>query len=285
MPLKRIFTLFLLLLMTLIHAGCSRGEKGEAQGYVEGRYTYMATSVSGVLKQIPVQRGAQVKQGQILFVLERKPESDEYRQAQQDYSQSVSARDAVAANLDYARLTYQRYKVLVPKNAIEQSRLDNARSDYESLIAQLAQANAKIASSSAVLSKMKWTTEQKVISAPVDAVVFDTYYRLGEYTLANQPVLSLLAPADIKVVFYVGESILGRLKLGDRIAVHCDSCARNISGHISFISPSAEYTPPVIYSRETNEKLIYRLEAEFTPETAVSLHPGQPVMVSYSPDR
>ncbi|VVC75231.1 Macrolide export protein MacA [Aquicella siphonis] len=284
MHLKRICIILVLVWTTVTAAGCSRSEQGKAQGYVEGRYTYMATSVSGVLKQLRVQRGARVKQGDILFVLEKKPESDEYREAQEDLKQSVAARDAIAANLEYAKITYQRYKVLVPKNAIEKSQLDNARSNYESLAAQLAQSNAKIASTSAVLEKMKWTEEQKEVSAPVDAVVFDTYYRLGEYTSASQPVLSLLAPADIKVVFYVSETVLGGLKLGDKVSVQCDSCAQDNVGRISFISPSAEYTPPVIYSRETNEKLIYRIEAEFTPQVAYRLHPGQPVMVSYSLD-
>ena len=49
---------------------------------------------------------------------------------------------------------------------------------------------------------------------------------------------------------------------------------------ITFISPQAEYTPPVIYSRETRTKLVFLIEARPTPDDAVKLHPGQPLEVT-----
>lgn len=272
-----------LIFLLLILSSCSRHHEREAQGYMEGRYTYMATSVPGVLKELLVARGSFVKAGQKLFVLEAQPESDEYQAAVENLKQSVSARDAIVANLAYAKVTFERNQILVPKGAIQQSALDNARSNYSALIAQLAQANANIASATATLAQARWTKEQKVISAPVDAVVFDTYYRIGEYTTANQAILSLLAPGDIKAIFYVPQTDLGSIQLNDKVSVRCDGCSKNYSGRISFISPSAEYTPPLIYSNETNEKLIFRVEAEFAAKDAYHLHPGQPVYVTYYP--
>lgn len=277
---RNLFKLYTLILIICL-ASCSEQPAHQAQGYIEGRYTYMATSVSGVLEQLHVQRGAKVKQGDVLFKLEQQPQSDAYTAAKENLNQAIAARDAIAANLDYAKITYERYKILVPQKALEVSRLDNARSTYESTIAQLAQANATIASSTATLQESAWTKDQKIITAPVDAIVFDTYYRLGEYTQAGQPIVSLLAASDIKVVFYVFEAILGELKLGNSVSVQCNGCDRAYVGKISFISPSAEYTPPVIYSTETNAKLIYRIEAEFEPKIAYHLHPGQPVTVKY----
>lgn len=273
------YLIFFLLLLN----SCSSHPQKEAQGYIEGRYTYVATSVSGVLKELLVARGNQVKRGQTLFVLEEQPESDAYQAAIENLHQSVSARDAITANLAYAKITFERNKILVPKRAIEQAALDNARSNYEALRAQLAQSNANIAQAEADVAQAKWKKEQKIIYAPIDAIVFDTYYRLGEYTLANQAILSLLAPADIKAIFYISEKYLGSIQLGDKISVRCHGCTKNYSGQISFISPSAEYTPPVIYSNETSSKLIYRIEAEFAPNEAVHLHPGQPVIVTYMP--
>lgn len=269
------------LLCISLCTSCSRQDQKLSQGYIEGRYTYMATSVSGVLKKLGVNRGDNVKRGQLLFILVPQPESDAYRAAVESLKESISARDAIAANLEYAKLTYERYKILVPKNAIQQSELDNARSKLNSNIAQLAQANAAIASSEAQLAQSKWTKDQKVITAPVDAIVFDTYYRLGEYTTANQAILSLLAPADIKAIFYVSQPDLGALKLGDIVYVKCDGCNDVYQAKISFISPTAEYTPPLIYSEQTNYKLIFRVEAAFKPADAVQMHPGQPISVKY----
>lgn len=280
---KSCLNYLLITLFILFMSNCSRQSSHQAQGYIEGRYTYMATSVSGVLRQILVSRGSKVKQGQTLFVLEAQPESDAYEAAAENLKEASNARDATAANLVYARLTYERYKILVPERAIQQAQLDNAKSIYDAQLAQLAQANATIASATATLAQAKWTKEQKIIYAPLDAMVFDTYYRIGEYTEANKPILSLLAPADIKVIFYVLEKDLGALQLNDQVSVHCDGCQKEYKGRVSFISPTAEYTPPVIYSSDTNAKLVFRIEAEFIPQDAVHMHPGQPAIVTYHP--
>jgi len=197
---------------------CSSDSPQEAQGYIDGGYTYMATPVSGEVKQLLVDRGDRVKQGQQLLVLDAQPESDEYKAAVETLKQSVSARDAIAANLVYAKLTFERNKVLVPKKAIQQSALDNARALYESTIAQLAQANAAISEAESTLAKAKWTTEQKILYAPEEAIVFQKYYRLGEYAVANQPILALLAPRNIKVIFFVREKYLGAIHLQDKIS-------------------------------------------------------------------
>ena len=95
----------------------------------------------------------------------------------------------------------------------------------------------------------------------------------------GQPVLSILAPRDIKAIFFVPEMTLSQITLGDSVHVECDSCRQTYVAKVSFISPSAEYTPPVIYSNETRYKLVYRIEAEFDQKDAVQLHPGQPIYV------
>lgn len=261
---------------------CSPNSSQKTQGYVEGQLTYMTSPVSGALKALFVDRGSAVKQGDKLFVLETQPESDLFQAAVANLKQATASRDAVSANLAYAKITYERNLILYPQKAIQASQLDNSKSIYEATKAQLVQANAAMNAAAALLAEAKWKQDQKIIYAPVDAAVFDTYYQLGEYVVANQAVLSLLSPSDIKVIFYVGEKILGGIKLNDTISVTCDGCRQPYSGQIHFISQIAEYTPPVIYSNETNEKLIYRIEAEFPRDQAIQLHPGQPVMVSYT---
>lgn len=270
------------MLILLGLANCTRQPKHQAQGYIEGRYTYMASSVSGALEQLLVERGQRVKQGQVLYRLESQPESDAYQAAAENLKEVIAARNVISANLHYAEVTYKRYMELVPKGAIERSQLDNAKSTYTATLAQLAQANANIAETTAVVAQAKWRLDQKSSLAPQDGIVFDTYYRPGELTETGKPILSLLAYADIKVIFFVNERILGQLRLGDVVNVTCDGCKKIHKGKISFISPSAEYTPPVIYSTETNEKLIYRIEAAFARDDAKNLHPGQPVYVNYA---
>ena len=119
------------------------------------------------------------------------------------------------------------------------------------------------------------------MKAPVAGLVQDTHYVLGEWVTANAPVVSLLPPQNIKVRFFVRETELGAVKVGQKLAVTCDGCAAPLAAEVSFISPQAEFTPPVIYSRQERAKLVYLVEARPAPEDATKLHPGQPVEVKF----
>jgi HlyD family secretion protein len=89
---------------------------------------------------------------------------------------------------------------------------------------------------------------------------------------------SLLPPGNIKVRFFVPEPALGRLRIGQAVTVARDG-SPPVAATVSYLSPRAEYTPPVIYSRETKSKLVFLAEARPDPDAAARLHPGQPVEV------
>ena len=61
--------------------------------------------------------------------------------------------------------------------------------------------------------------------------------------------------------------------------VRIDGVKNPFVGKVNYISPRAEYTPPVIYSRETRAKLVFMVEFIFDSQAAANLHPGQPVDV------
>lgn len=265
-------------LISLPLAGCQRPSSSGIQGYIEGRYTYIATSVSGQIRELFVDRGSEVKAGTMLFVLEEQPEKDVQDTAAADLKQAEANRDVILANLYYTKTTYKRNKVLAPQ-AVSQQTLDLSTSDYNANLAQLLQAESNISARTSSLARATWEVEQKFVAAPVNGIVFQKYYRLGEYSEAGKPILSILAPEDIKAIFYVPEPELASIQLNDEIAVRCDECKKSYVGHVSFISPRAEYTPPIIFSDQTNAKLIYRIEARFSAEDAVKMHPGQPVKV------
>jgi HlyD family secretion protein len=243
---------WLMLAVVFLLTSCAR-QMYDAQGYAEGDFTYISASFSGVLTDLAITRGDQVKVNQPLFVLEQQPESDAYKQA--------------VADLALAEITYKRQVALFSKKAVSQDALDSARTNFIKAQAQLAQA--------------RWTQAQKTIAATKKAVVFDTYYLPGELVPAGRPVVSLLAPQDIYLVFFIAESQLGAMHYGQTVYGYCDGCRNPIAAKITFISPQAEYTPPVIYSNETRDKLVFRIEATPAPADASLLHPGQPVSVNF----
>ena len=307
-----------LLLLAVLFAGCGNKTDNALQGYAEGEYVRVAAPFAGSLQNLQVKRGSQVKAGDPLFTLEQVNEAAARREAEERVrnaeaqiadlkkSRRPSEIDAVRAQLAQARASLKlsnvnlaRREQLAASNFVSKSAVDEARAaadrdrarvgelEAQVTTAQLAArqdeiraAESNAAAARAALAQADWKLAQKSVIAPLAGLVNDTNYVAGEWVPAGSPVVSLLPPQNIKVRFFVAESALGALKMGDSIKVRCDGCAAPLVAQITFISPQAEYTPPVIYSRETRTKLVYLIEARTTPEDALKLHPGQPVDVT-----
>jgi HlyD family secretion protein len=305
-----------LLLSILLMVSCTH-KSTVLQGYIEGRYTYLASAMSGQLDQLTVSRGDAVKTNQLIFVLDQQPETDQLKQAEKNLAQAeqtlidlqkgqrqtiidqiIAQRAQAMATLTLDKKTLFRYKKLYTKGAIDKQSVDTAQSNYDydvrkikELDANLAEAKLgarenqikaqqeTVAAAKADVKQATWALQQKTMFAPISGTVFDTYYRVGEFVPANQPVVSLLAPQNIKLVFFIPEPLLSAIALGQTIQFTCDSCKEKTPAIISFISQDAEYTPPVIYSKDSRDKLVYRVEAKIAPDIAIRFHTGQPVDV------
>ena len=140
-------------------------------------------------------------------------------------------------------------------------------------------AEADLQAAAALAEQKRWVVERKAVNAPTAGEVSETYYRPGEWVPAGAAVASLLPDARRRLRFYVPETELATLKPGQKIEAGCDGCAASIRATIDFIAAQAEYTPPVIYSRGSREKLVFRVEAAPDAEQAATLRPGLPVDV------
>ena len=238
-------------------------------------------------------RNAEAKLGNIAAG-RRKPEVDAI-QAQE--AQAMAAR-----KLSQSQLKQQ--ESLFAKGYISAANLDAARSNYARDIARVAEteaqirvarmaigrdkeiaaAQADVETARAVLAQSDWRLAQRAVNftaaTHAKALVHDTFYSEGEWVAAGNPVVSLLPPGNVKLRFFVPETALGGLKIGQAVLAACDGCNAPIAAKISYISRQAEYTPPVIYSREQRSKLVFLVEARPESADAVRLKPGQPLDVS-----
>ena len=309
------------ILGVLALVACGEPARPYYQGYAEAEYVRVALPFAGSLERLHVQRGAQVKAGDALFTLERENEAAARREAEErlhnaeaqlanlQKSRRPSEIEAVRAQLAQAEAALKlsqaqlkRSEQLVAQNFISKDRLDEARSAHErdrarvvQLTAELATsrlaaredeikaARAAVATAQATLEQADWKLGQKSATTPVAGLVADTLYVQGEWVPAGSPVVSLLPPKNVKVRFFVPEPALATLRIGQKVTVGCDGCAAPIASSITFISPQAEFTPPVIYSKENRAKLVFLIEAQPSPGDAVKLHPGQPVEVRLVP--
>lgn len=263
-----IFKSFSVALVCVSLFACS-DPKNHASGYIEGEYTYISSGVDGTLFNLAVRRGQMVNKGDLLYSLDQQPERANVEVTQANIAD-------LQAQVDFAKIQLDRQKNLYAKGATAKTNLDQAQTDYDSRTQQLAANRAQ-------LIQTNWSLQQKTQYAPVSGQVFDTFYRVGEKVLLGHPVLAVLAPENIKVLFYIPEESLSRIKLGQTIGFTCDGCKEKTKATISYISPEAEYTPPVIYSKDTRNKLVYLVRANLPTNVAQNFHPGQPVDINVRP--
>jgi HlyD family secretion protein len=301
----------------MIPAGCRDQPPSLFQGYAEGEYVYVASPIAGRLEDLAVSRGRQVKTGDILFTLERNFEQAALQEAKQELARAESRLAdlikgqrpteirAIEARLNQARSSlalaekeWRRRQNLYREGTISAEERDQARTAFDlarqavaEISAELATARlgarsdqvraarAETAAAEERLAQTRWSFDQKRRQAPRAGLVFDTLYRAGEQVAAGRPVVILLPPENIKIRFFVPEPVVGTLAVGQPVTVSFDGTAAPIPAAISFISPQAEYTPPVIFSRDTRSKLVFMVEARTDLRDAPLLHPGQPVDV------
>lgn len=311
---KRLVNLGVILVLA---GGCGNKEPAALQGYVEGDYVRVAAPFAGTLVKLAAQRGQQVEPGMPLFALEagsedaaRREALERARRAQAQAEDLRKGRraseiDAVRAQLAQAQVVASlsekelaRQLDLVAKGFVSQQRADEARAARDrdrNKVAELQAevttaragsrpdeiraAEAEAAAAREALAQADWRLAQKTVAASVAGTVVDTLFAQGEWVPAGAPVVSMLPPGNVKVRFFVPETRLGSLKLGQTVALACDGCPAGLEAAIAFIAPQAEFTPPVIYSKDSRAKLVFLVEAKPAAGVAVKLHPGQPVDV------
>ena len=282
-------------------------------GYIEGEPLYLAAPIAGTVRTVNVVRGQDVAAGQPLFVVDpaqvRAQVDQASAEAQAAAAQAEDARKgqrpaelavfeaniaAAEARARDAHADLRRIQPLVRQGWYAPARLDDAKSAADSADAQvraarrqrdaatlgaredqIRAADARVAQTQAAVTGATARLADVAPRAPGKARVEDIFFHAGEWAPANQPILSLLPDERIKVRFFVPEKALSAYRIGRTVRFACDGCAKGLSARIEFVSPRPEFTPPVIYSREARDRLVYLVEAR----PSARLNPGQPVDV------
>ncbi|MBI3441582.1 MAG: HlyD family efflux transporter periplasmic adaptor subunit [Proteobacteria bacterium] len=303
----------LLFLLVFMCTGCQQKSAG-LNGYVEGEYLRIAPTSGGILEQLDVKTGDAVMAGQKLFSLDlttlkadrdnaaavlaqaaanlanltkgKRPE--EIAIFEQQKAQALADFQNAQSQLNRTLpLTRKGYVTKAQRDA-DQAAYDRAKAHVAELEAQLQTAflggredEVVAARAIADAAGQKLVQAEKLLNeasplAPAAGRIEDIFYRPGEFVPAGMAVVSLLPPENIKVRFFVAEKMVSQIRQGMAVKIRCDGCNTAIEGKVTFISSQAEYTPPVIYSVESRDKLVFMIEARpNTPDPA--LHPGLPV--------
>ena len=309
-------SLALLMPLILLVACTGDADPPEFQGYVEGEFIEVAPEATGRLVELDVGRGDQVEQGAVLFRIDDTEAAEDVARAEAELARAeaqlanlqtggrpaelsvIEAQISEAqASLDMARKDFARQNTLFARGVVSEARLDGAREAVALAEARLlaaerrrevaalpartpeiAAAERTVALLRAGLNGMRARLAKHVALAPAEGRIEDVYYRVGEIASAGAPVLSLLPSGRRKLIFFVAEPARPALKPGTDVAFRCDGCPDGFTAEVTFVGSEAEFTPPVIFSRGTREKLVFRAEAELEG-AAAELPIGHPVDV------
>jgi HlyD family secretion protein len=299
-------------------AGCGDQRSNEFPGYMEADLVLVGSEQGGRVATLAVEEGQSVENGTPLFALESEAQEAEVAAARARV-QEAEARladvkaelqrpgeiEVLEASLNQAKAMLQqaatnldRTRKLFDMHWVAQAQLDDAIAQHDRNEAAVAEAERRIdaaklpgrtdmidaaaANTEAArhaLSEAETNLAKRSVKAPAGGTVEEVYFRPGEVVNAGQAVLALLPPANLKVRFFVQEPVRAGLHVDQTIKVSCDGCQSELSAKISFIAREAEFTPPVIFSREQRQKLVFLVEARPLAATA-KLTAGQPVTVT-----
>ncbi|RME15204.1 MAG: HlyD family secretion protein [Alphaproteobacteria bacterium] len=282
-------------------------------GYVEGEFVHVAPSVTGRLNTMAVSEGDIVVAGQFLFDMDSTKQRAALRAANFRVAQAeanlrnleTGSREAeievIRASLaearaarDLARTTLERTENLFRNNIVTEAKveadrtaLQQAEAHVSQLEAQLkvaelpardeqliaAQATLKAAQAEADLAAAQ--LDDMHVTAPTQGLVEKVYFEAGEVAAAGTPVVSILPPDALHVLFYLPEQERPDFSIGEVLDLSCDGCPPGLTATITRMASEPQFTPPIIYSREQRTRLVYRAEASLPRDSG--LLPGQPV--------
>lgn len=310
--------LYLLAALPLALAACNRQAPDNAHlGYVEGLNSQIAPEVSGRIVSLDVHEGEDVGKGDALFAIDPsrvqaaldsaqaalqageaqladllaagRPE--EIQAAAQVVKQSQAQAKLAQENFDRTNTLVAQGQMPTAKLDVDRAALDGAKAALSQAQARLAlikqparadqieAARAQITGLQAQVKRAQIDLADTKVTAPVAGRIEDIYRRVGELSGPSAPVLALLPPDQVRVRFFIGETELAQVKPGMAVQFSCDGCATDLSGKVTYISPSAEFTPPMIFTAKERAKFKYMVEA--LPNDPAQLHPGQPVDVKW----
>ena len=298
-----------------LFAACAPAEP-LAVGYVEGEYVLLAPYDVAQIIHVNVRRGDKLAAGAIVATMETRDaeiaveeadaarrqaaaQLDNLKQGKRDQEIDVieASINSARAQAAEARRAFNRQKELTGQGFASKANYDAAETALASARAKVAELEANLAvarlparpdeivaaenavkQATAGLQAAKWRLEKRTLKAPADGEVADVIRHDGELGGPSSPVVSFLPDGAVKLKLYVAEKDLSSIDVGSRLRVRCDGCAGNNFATVSYVSSEPEFTPPVIYSINTRQKLVYLVEAKPDP-AAQRLKPGQIVDV------
>ena len=286
-------------------------------GNVEIRQVLLGFRVSGRVEAVYREEGERVASGDLLAILDPVPYRIKRSEAQgamlqakaaleklhrgfrtEEVQEAAAQRDRVRASLDLAEKDYSRISNLFAQKAVARSELDRASSQRNALRAELAAAENALAlmregyrkedieaaeaayeAASARFAAAENALSDTELRSPAEGTILTRVTEPGTVVGAGQVVYALALERPVQVRAYIPEPQLGRVRVGMPARIFTDSSPTPIEGTLTFISPTAEFTPKQVQTEDLRTDLVYRARILVEDDRDGRLKNGMPVTV------
>lgn len=305
-PLIAVAALAAIAVLIWIFLAGSRRER-TLSGYIEAENLYLAAPVAGTVQWINAVEGDRAAAGQQLFAIDPATLTAQGQQAEANEAAAQTQIASARATAQQAQADVASAEATAERARRDLARLLGVRSDDPAAVAgkdidqaraALREANARVAAARETAAAKRAQIDVAAAQAvqarggkqevairvgqlspvvPTSARIDDVFFQRGEWVSANQPVVSLIPDDKVKVRFFVPEAEIARYRPGKSVRFSCDGCPGGLTAQIRYVSARPEFTPPVIFSRDSRDKLVFMVEAY--PANSARLNPGMPVDV------
>ncbi len=265
----------------------------ELYGNVDVRQVDLSFKIGGRLAAVKFEEGDAVKAGDVVAALEKADFEDQVNLAEaavqsraaileklergarsEEIAQARAELDSRQAALRLTEATLKRIETLAGEDYASHQRHDLAQAERDEAAAAVAAARealdllvagsreedikaaqAALSAEKATLSLAQRRLRDADIVAPNDGVILTRVREPGAVVGAGQPIYTLSLSSPVWVRTYVAEPDLGSIRPGMPAVVRTDS-GDQYAGQIGFISPSAEFTPKSVETKELRTSLV-----------------------------
>jgi len=246
-------------------------------GRLEAKQVDIATKYPGRIKEVLADEGDTVEEGQVVATMDTEPLEAQLRNAEarireaEDNKRTAQAEVVVKkAELNYSQKEYGRSKELVVRGAVsaQERDIDLARmqTNQAALLgtqAQVVRTQSAIDAATAEAERIKAEIKDSVLKAPIRGRVQNRLAEPGEVLPAGGKVLALIDLSDVYMYLFLPESVAGRVPLGAEGRILLDSVPEYpIRAVVSYVSPSAQFTPKTVETAEERHNLTFRVKLQ-----------------------
>lgn len=291
-------SLLILIAALLALTACEpENKKADAYGNFEATEVMVSSQANGQILSFLPEEGAKLEINQVVgqvdtitLHLNKKLLEQQKITIASQFKNLSSEIDVLEQQLENAKINQSRIKSLFDSGAATKKQLDDVNGAVDLIKKQIIAAQTKrnnindqIDGVNVQIEQVKELISKCTIENPVTGTVLVKYAEAGEVTGVGKPLYKIADLSEMKLKAYVSGSQLPDISVGQSVEVQFDKSEKennSISGTISWISPTAEFTPKTIQTKQERVNLVYAIKVLVKNNGNIKI--GMPGEVNFS---